>query len=68
MLANTRDGQSDRKNSQDFALWKRAEPEHIMRWPSQPQGIGFSGWHLELLYYMVRYLGKPLIFMVVEWI
>lgn len=59
MLANTRDtdGQSDKKNSQDFALWKRAEPEHIMRWPS-PWGIGFPGWHLECTAMSTKYLGE----------
>ena len=48
LIHNTRelDGQSDKKNPQDFALWKKAEPEHIMRWPS-PWGDGFPGWHLE---------------------
>ena len=40
------DGQSDKKNPQDFALWKKAEPQHIMRWPS-PWSDGFPGWHLE---------------------
>ena len=47
-IENTRilDGQSDKKNPQDFALWKKAEPEHIQRWNS-PWGIGFPGWHLE---------------------
>ncbi|MDO9037317.1 MAG: class I tRNA ligase family protein, partial [Lutibacter sp.] len=45
---NTREleGQSEKKNPQDFALWKRAEEKHIMRWPS-PWGEGFPGWHLE---------------------
>ncbi len=59
MLANTRDtdGQSDKRNSQDFALWKRAEPEHIMRWPS-PWGIGFPGWHLECTAMSTKYLGE----------
>ena len=59
MLANTRDtdGQSDKKNPQDFALWKRAEPEHIMRWPS-PWGIGFPGWHLECTAMSTKYLGE----------
>ncbi len=59
MLANTRDtdGQSDKKNSQDFALWKKAEPEHIMRWPS-PWGIGFPGWHLECTAMSTKYLGE----------
>ena len=59
MLANTRDtdGQSDKRNSQDFALWKRAEPEHIMRWPS-PWGLGFPGWHLECTAMSTKYLGE----------
>jgi len=59
MLANTRDtdGQSDKRNPQDFALWKRAEPEHIMRWPS-PWGIGFPGWHLECTAMSTKYLGE----------
>ena len=47
MIHNTREleGQSDKKNPQDFALWKKAEPQHIMRWPS-PWSDGFPGWHL----------------------
>lgn len=59
MLANTRDtdGQSDKRNAQDFALWKRAEPEHIMRWPS-PWGVGFPGWHLECTAMSTKYLGE----------
>lgn len=59
MLANTRDtdGQSDKNNAQDFALWKKAEPEHIMRWPS-PWGIGFPGWHLECTAMSTKYLGE----------
>jgi cysteinyl-tRNA synthetase len=59
MLTNTRDldGQSDKKNPQDFALWKKAEPEHIMRWPS-PWGIGFPGWHLECTAMSTKYLGE----------
>ena len=59
MLANTRDtdGQSDKRNSQDFALWKKAEAEHIMRWPS-PWGIGFPGWHLECTAMSTKYLGE----------
>ena len=58
MLANTRDldGQSDKRNSQDFALWKKAEPQHIMRWPS-PWGDGFPGWHLECTAMSTKYLG-----------
>lgn len=58
MLANTRDldGQSDKKNPQDFALWKKAEPQHIMRWPS-PWSDGFPGWHLECTAMSTKYLG-----------
>lgn len=50
------DGQSDKKNPQDFALWKKAEPRHIMRWPS-PWGDGFPGWHLECTAMSTKYLG-----------
>jgi cysteinyl-tRNA synthetase len=59
MLANTRDldGQSDKRNTQDFALWKKAEPEHIMRWPS-PWSDGFPGWHLECTAMSTKYLGN----------
>ena len=59
LIHNTRllDGQSDKKNPQDFALWKRAEPQHIMRWPS-PWGFGFPGWHLECTAMSTKYLGK----------
>ena len=59
MVANTRDlaAQSDKKNPQDFALWKKAEPEHIMRWPS-PWSQGFPGWHLECTAMSTKYLGK----------
>ncbi|HLA55180.1 MAG TPA: cysteine--tRNA ligase [Flavobacterium sp.] len=59
MLANSRDldGQSDKKNAQDFALWKKAEPQHIMRWPS-PWSDGFPGWHLECTAMSTKYLGK----------
>ena len=59
MLANTRDtdGQNDKRNTQDFALWKKAEPEHIMRWPS-PWGVGFPGWHLECTAMSTKYLGE----------
>ena len=57
-IHNTRtlDGQSEKKNPQDFALWKKAQPEHIMRWPS-PWGIGFPGWHLECTAMSTKYLG-----------
>ncbi|PWJ40866.1 cysteine--tRNA ligase [Sediminitomix flava] len=59
MLEGSRDldGQGDKKNSVDFALWKKAEPEHIMRWPS-PWSDGFPGWHLECSAMSVKYLGE----------
>ena len=50
------DGQSDKKAPYDFALWKKAEPEHIMHWPS-PWGEGFPGWHLECSVMGEKYLG-----------
>ena len=53
----TLDGQSDKKAPYDFAIWKKAEPEHIMRWPS-PWGEGFPGWHLECSVMGEKYLGK----------
>lgn len=58
MLVNTRDldGQDDKRNPQDFALWKKAEPQHIMRWNS-PWGVGFPGWHLECTAMSTKYLG-----------
>ena len=58
LIHNTRDldGQSDKKNPQDFALWKKAEPSHIMRWPS-PWSDGFPGWHLECTAMSTKYLG-----------
>jgi len=57
-IENTRelDGQSDKKNPQDFALWKKAEPEHIQRWNS-PWSEGFPGWHLECTVMSTKYLG-----------
>ena len=59
LIHNTRalDGQSDKKNPQDFALWKKAEPSHIMRWPS-PWSDGFPGWHLECTAMSTKYLGE----------
>jgi len=59
MIANTREltAQSEKKNPQDFALWKKAEPQHIMRWPS-PWGNGFPGWHLECTAMSTKYLGE----------
>nr|WP_321453549.1 cysteine--tRNA ligase [uncultured Carboxylicivirga sp.] len=58
MLSTTRDldGQSEKRKSYDFALWKKAAPEHIMRWPSQ-YSDGFPGWHLECSAMSARYLG-----------
>lgn len=58
MIANTRElsAQSEKKNPQDFALWKKAEPQHIMRWPS-PWSDGFPGWHLECTAMSTKYLG-----------
>ncbi len=59
MQNNSREleGQSDKKNAQDFALWKKAEPQHIMRWPS-PWSDGFPGWHLECTAMSTKYLGN----------
>jgi cysteinyl-tRNA synthetase len=59
LLANTRDldGQNEKKNPQDFALWKHATPAHIMRWNS-PWGEGFPGWHLECTAMSTKYLGE----------
>jgi cysteinyl-tRNA synthetase len=58
-INNTRelDGQSDKRNPQDFALWKKAEPQHIMKWNS-PWGEGFPGWHLECSTMSTKYLGE----------
>ncbi|MFD2719493.1 cysteine--tRNA ligase [Hymenobacter monticola] len=58
-LAGTRanlEGQSEKRSPLDFALWKKASPEHIMRWPS-PWGEGFPGWHLECSAMSRKYLG-----------
>lgn len=59
MLSTTRslDGQQEKKNSYDFALWKKASPEHIMRWPS-PWSDGFPGWHMECSAMSKKYLGE----------
>lgn len=59
LFANTRDldGQNEKKNPQDFALWKKASPAHIMRWNS-PWGEGFPGWHLECTAMSTKYLGE----------
>ncbi len=52
------DPSPDKKHPADFALWKRAEPEHIMRWPS-PWGWGYPGWHIECSVMSTKYLGQP---------
>jgi len=59
LLETTRDleGQEEKKNKTDFALWKAAPPEHIMRWRS-PWGDGFPGWHIECSAMSTKYLGK----------
>ena len=59
MLSNTRalEGQDEKRNNFDFALWKKAQPEHIMRWPS-PWGDGFPGWHMECSAMSCKYLGE----------
>ncbi|MBC7848101.1 MAG: cysteine--tRNA ligase [Chitinophagaceae bacterium] len=51
------DGQDEKHNREDFALWKQAAPEHIMRWVS-PWGIGFPGWHIECSAMSSKYLGE----------
>jgi cysteinyl-tRNA synthetase len=58
LLNTTRDleGQNEKRNKEDFALWKAAPPEHIMRWPS-PWGEGFPGWHIECSAMATKYLG-----------
>lgn len=58
MISNSRvlEGQEDKKFPFDFALWKKATPEHIMRWPS-PWSDGFPGWHLECSAMSAKYLG-----------
>ena len=59
LIAGTRelDGQDEKRNPLDFALWKNASPEHIMKWTS-PWGIGFPGWHLECSAMSTKYLGE----------
>ncbi|MDF1572175.1 MAG: cysteine--tRNA ligase [Bacteroidales bacterium] len=61
LLSNTRtlDGQSEKKSPLDFALWKKAEPQHIMRWPSE-WSDGFPGWHLECSAMSTKYLGETI--------
>ncbi|MEX2444699.1 MAG: cysteine--tRNA ligase [Alkalispirochaeta sp.] len=59
LMSNTRDtaGATEKRSTLDFALWKKAEPQHIMRWRS-PWGEGFPGWHLECTTMSTRYLGE----------
>ncbi|MDA3904891.1 MAG: cysteine--tRNA ligase [Bacteroidales bacterium] len=59
LISNTREleGQEEKRNPADFALWKKASPEHIMRWKS-PWGEGFPGWHMECSVMSSKYLGK----------
>ena len=59
LLTATRDleGQEEKRDRADFALWKAAPPEHIMRWKS-PWGEGFPGWHIECSAMSTKYLGK----------
>lgn len=59
MLNTTRDldGQDEKRSKVDFALWKKASPEHIMRWPS-PWSDGFPGWHIECSAMSIKYLGE----------
>ncbi len=59
LMASSRelDNQGEKKNKEDFALWKKASPEHIMRWDS-PWGEGFPGWHVECSVMSTKYLGE----------
>lgn len=59
LMSNTRtlEGQDEKRNPFDFALWKKAQPDHIMRWPSR-WSDGFPGWHLECSAMSARYLGE----------
>ncbi|MDP4282769.1 MAG: cysteine--tRNA ligase, partial [Bacteroidota bacterium] len=59
LISNTRqlEGQEEKHNPADFALWKKAQPEHIMRW-SSPWSDGFPGWHLECSVMSCKYLGE----------
>lgn len=59
LLQNTRDldGQDEKRDSLDFALWKRADDSHLMKWNS-PWGVGFPGWHIECSVMSTKYLGK----------
>ncbi len=59
LISNTRelDGQSEKRDALDFALWKKADPHHLMRWKS-PWSEGFPGWHLECSVMSTKYLGE----------
>mgnify|MGYP000385538926 CR=1 FL=1 len=59
LISNTRtlDGQDEKRSGLDFAIWKKAQPEHIMRWPS-PWSDGFPGWHMECTAMSCKYLGE----------
>jgi len=59
LISNTRvlDGQTEKHSGLDFAIWKKAQPEHIMRWPS-PWSEGFPGWHIECTAMSTKYLGE----------
>jgi len=59
LLTNTRDteGMDEKRSPLDFAIWKKAEPQHLMKWPS-PWGEGFPGWHLECSAMSTKYLGQ----------
>lgn len=60
MISGTRvEVSQDKKNPADFAIWKKAEPNHIMQWPS-PWGMGYPGWHLECSVMSMKYLGKTI--------
>jgi len=61
------DGQNEKRNPADFALWKKAQPEHIMRWPS-PWSSGFPGWHCECTAMGKNTLENISIFTEVVWI
>lgn len=59
LFSNTRslEGQEEKRNPADFALWKKATPEHIMKWTS-PWSLGFPGWHIECTAMSTKYLGE----------
>ncbi len=59
LISNSRilDGQDEKRSGLDFALWKKASPEHLMRWPS-PWSDGFPGWHMECTAMSCKYLGE----------